>query len=510
MSPPTAPIPPAPPSAPSWPALAALGLDRATVWHGLRLALAAWLAFCAATALGLPNAFWAAMPVWVVAQNTRGLLIERGLWRLVGTMVGAAAGFALLATLPHTPLLLAALTLWVGLCAAGTHLIRGVLSYGAMLAGMTAAVVILPALLMPEHATALALSRVACTLIGVVTVTGVTGLFTPSAPRAAFQDELARTAHNIARLDAPPSPAREAEQLAALTRLDASLPLMLAGTLLHGPRLRARVETVLQAALAALAAWHVLALRPCGTAHERPHGRDDHDGDHGSDPVRQQLRQANALLLDTRRILQPTPITDEVDARRPAPLPLYRDWTRARQAGLLAGAATLAAAALGLLWPGPEGELAALGVCIFSMVLGSLPMPHLVAPKMLAGICVGVALATAYRFLVQPHASGGWLPLAATLAPFLIVGGLARASRRTWIALPALDANMCFMLASQAGMPPAGAAAIVHGSLALALAAGAVTLGALVAQDRPLRHALEARARLRSAWRALLATPAGS
>ncbi|MCR0984403.1 hypothetical protein [Roseomonas populi] len=43
--------------------LATLGLDRAALLHGLRLALAAAIAFAIASFLHVGNAYWAAMPV---------------------------------------------------------------------------------------------------------------------------------------------------------------------------------------------------------------------------------------------------------------------------------------------------------------------------------------------------------------------------------------------------------------------------------------------------------------
>ncbi|WP_367176936.1 FUSC family protein [Donghicola sp.] len=58
------------------------------------------MSFVVATALGVDHAFWAAMPVWVVAQPWRGVTMERALWRLVGTIVGGTAGLALLAVSP--------------------------------------------------------------------------------------------------------------------------------------------------------------------------------------------------------------------------------------------------------------------------------------------------------------------------------------------------------------------------------------------------------------------------
>lgn len=65
------------------------GLDRVGFGHAFRLAVAAWLAFAIASVLHVKNAYWAAMPIWVVAQSSRGLLFERAVSRVVGTLAGA-------------------------------------------------------------------------------------------------------------------------------------------------------------------------------------------------------------------------------------------------------------------------------------------------------------------------------------------------------------------------------------------------------------------------------------
>ncbi|WP_420342316.1 hypothetical protein [Paenirhodobacter sp.] len=41
---------------------------RAELLGAFRLGLAAWGAFAVASGLGIDHAFWASMPVWVVAQ----------------------------------------------------------------------------------------------------------------------------------------------------------------------------------------------------------------------------------------------------------------------------------------------------------------------------------------------------------------------------------------------------------------------------------------------------------
>ena len=73
--------------------------DGAATRRALLLALAALLSFAAASLLHVHNAYWAAMPVWVIAQPARGVLLERAVFRIVGTLAGAAVGFLLI----HAP-----------------------------------------------------------------------------------------------------------------------------------------------------------------------------------------------------------------------------------------------------------------------------------------------------------------------------------------------------------------------------------------------------------------------
>jgi len=68
-----------------------------------RLTLASVLAVAGATALSLQNPWWAAMAVWLIGPPSRGLLLERSLAQLLGTLLGAAGGLALLLAAPETP-----------------------------------------------------------------------------------------------------------------------------------------------------------------------------------------------------------------------------------------------------------------------------------------------------------------------------------------------------------------------------------------------------------------------
>jgi uncharacterized membrane protein YccC len=83
-----------------------------------RTTLAAIAAMAAASLLGLSHLHWAAMTVWLVAQPTRGLLLEKSFLRVAGTLSGAAVAFGLHSVFPDRTLaLVTGLTIWTGLCA---------------------------------------------------------------------------------------------------------------------------------------------------------------------------------------------------------------------------------------------------------------------------------------------------------------------------------------------------------------------------------------------------------
>ncbi|CAH2603347.1 conserved membrane protein of unknown function [Rhodovastum atsumiense] len=487
------------------------GLSRAEILHGCRLAFAAWLAFTIASFLHVENAFWAAMPVWVVAQSAKGLLLERAFYRIAGTLIGAAAGFGLLRLGGGPYMALALLGLWVGLAGALAQMLRGVHAYGAMMAGMSAAVVALPAVLNPALSYEFAIARVECTLVGVVVVTLVTALWTPDSPRAEFYGrvrQLGRDAVDFAAAvlrGLPPeaAEAREREILRELAEVQETASLVTAGSI-EGYRRLHHVQRLTLAALAVMAearaylarqqaaddaalAAHLSALAGTLLAPEPP--EPDLAPVVAADPA---LAEAVARLVAVEAAFRAEP--DSADARSFGSKVLYLapwlDVRLAAEAGLLAGGATTLAGMLGYASGWGPGELAALGICIFSMVLSSMPAPERFAPMMLKGVLAGVAAALLYRFLVQPHVTT--LPmLSLSLVPFLLAGGLARAARRT--AGPAIDANMCFMLAGQAVLPPVtDAFTILNETSALLLAAVVATTGFRFMPPRAPRQAARA------------------
>lgn len=149
-----------------------------------QLFVAAFGALAMATVLGLQNPFWAAMPVWVVAQAYRQDLVIRGVLRVLGTLVGALIGWIVLTQITGAMPQVALFALGVGFATLTAFLIGTVYSYGAMIVAITLAVVMLPGL---DHrlASGFVMDRIYCTLIGVVAVTVITFAFTPPRPEAA-------------------------------------------------------------------------------------------------------------------------------------------------------------------------------------------------------------------------------------------------------------------------------------------------------------------------------------
>ena len=475
----------------------ALRLDRPVVTRALVLALSAWLAFAIATFVHVQNAYWAAMPVWVVAQASRGVLVERALFRVLGTLLGAAVGFAILHVPVDPYVQFALLGMWVALNGGLTHVLRGVHGYGALLAGVTAAIVVIPAVLAPGASLEFATARVECTLIGVVVTTVITGLATPESPRQAFflrirslSADAVAFAAGVLRRGASRMGVEKRRILAEISEVEASARLVLAGSF-EGYRRLHDIDSLMVGLLGTMSA--AVALRP--DEHQRAAGTDDLA--HGLDPVAACLRSESSLpmgevprmaevpgaerladaverLLEANAALgRPLDGSTALPLRRElAVLAPHREWPQAGRTALASGAATFLAAALAHRVGSPLAVQAAVGVCIFSLVLGSMALPHHIAPKLLAGVVAGAFVAALYRLGVQP-AFPSPPGLLWTLAPFLLVGGFLRAHPRT--ALAGVDFNMCFLLASQAGATATpGTMEVIGGSAALAAAASLV------------------------------------
>ncbi len=177
--------------------LSIIGLDR----NGIRLAIgfsvAALLALSIAMAIGLDNPYWAGVAVWVTAgQPSRGLLLHRVLFRLLGTALGSAVGLFIV-YVAHQPILVVAmLVAWLTFCTAVGNLFRQFRAYAWFLSGYTAAIVVLPSYFDTAHLHHFAEARVISNFIGVFCVIAVVLALRPSLQDASVT-QINQTAANV-------------------------------------------------------------------------------------------------------------------------------------------------------------------------------------------------------------------------------------------------------------------------------------------------------------------------
>jgi uncharacterized membrane protein YccC len=182
-------------------------------------------------------------------------------FRIIGTALGAAVGFGILQVVGDPYLVLVLLGVWVAANAGLVHILRGVHGYGAMMSGMTAAIVVLPSVLAPEQSGAVALARLECTLIGVVVVTLVTGFWTPDSPRQEFHgrvrhlssDAVAFVAALLKDIPQEKGEALERRILREMGEVQATASLVTAGSI-EGYRRLHHVHALVTVSLAVMAA----------------------------------------------------------------------------------------------------------------------------------------------------------------------------------------------------------------------------------------------------------------
>jgi uncharacterized membrane protein YccC len=205
--------------------------------------IALWLAFY----LQLDSPYWAGMTIWMVSQPTPGMALSRGYYRFVGTIAGSIMGVVLIAFFAQTPeLFIVALALWVGATTVAANLLRNFRSYGAVLAGYTAAVVALGSYTHPNHTFEIAMARGSATCIGIASITFIILLLAPHQAYAKTRNRL-RDALGRAGTRAALSPTALTEQrmaigtplIAELIALDAEIEFAAA----ESPEFRIHADT---------------------------------------------------------------------------------------------------------------------------------------------------------------------------------------------------------------------------------------------------------------------------
>jgi len=138
--------------------------------------LALWLAM----RWGLEQPSWALMTAFIVAQPLSGMVVQKGLARLAGTLVGTVMSVLFIGLFAQTPgLFLLTLALWLALCTAASTQLRSAWAYAFVLAGYTAAIIALPAIDHPLQVFDQAVARCTEICLGIFCATASSALLWP-------------------------------------------------------------------------------------------------------------------------------------------------------------------------------------------------------------------------------------------------------------------------------------------------------------------------------------------
>jgi uncharacterized membrane protein YccC len=131
------------------------------------------------------------LTVALVMHPASGMVLAKGFYRAVGTLVGCGAAIALVGLFPQQrELLLVGMALWIGLCAAGASLYRNFMSYGFVLSGYTVAIVVLPVVQHPQALFDSAVMRVSEVMLGILVAGLVGDVLFPQRLRMALRQQL--------------------------------------------------------------------------------------------------------------------------------------------------------------------------------------------------------------------------------------------------------------------------------------------------------------------------------
>jgi uncharacterized membrane protein YccC len=153
----------------------ALGLRSLTgalpaVYYGTRIAASVSIALYASFFLQLDQPQWAGLTAIIVAQPVLGAALRKGVFRLIGTVAGAAAAVLLVILFPQSRTgFFLGLALWGALCGYAATALRNFAAYGGVIAGFTTAVIALDAINAPGQVLTIAISRASTITLGIVT-----------------------------------------------------------------------------------------------------------------------------------------------------------------------------------------------------------------------------------------------------------------------------------------------------------------------------------------------------
>ncbi|MCD7089223.1 FUSC family protein [Klebsiella quasipneumoniae] len=462
---------------------AALRSDGQAVIYAAKSFAAAMLAYYLALSIGLQRPSWAIITVYIVSQTSAGASLSRSVYRLVGTVVGAAATVIIVPTFVNQPILCSVvLALWIAGSLCLSLLERTPRGYAFLLAGYTASLIGFPAVSAPGTIFDLAVTRVEEIAIGILCAGLIHRFVLPVRIAGRFNSTLAQTlatarqriADTLAGKPVAAETLRLALSLQFLQGINHHLPWddglsvphrqarkaihdRLARLLIVNGELYDRLQRSgpppddLQALLAEAEAWLTgpQAARSVPSADgllsrcERLIVRYAADAQTMDEALRlslaRHLAEAIRLLQESERLAK------AVYRRRSPALPpdagaakgyvFHRDPLSALRTSFGAFVIILSGCLIwiGSAWPDGGTAVSILGVCCSLFASFDAPAAHLV--KYLIGCVWGVLFSLLYSFVLLPQVNEFAL-LAAVLAPvYLLAGSLQARPATTFMAM---------------------------------------------------------------------------
>lgn len=462
---------------------AALRSDGQAVIYAAKSFAAAMLAYYLALSIGLQRPSWAIITVYIVSQTSAGASLSRSVYRLVGTVVGAAATVIIVPTFVNQPILCSVvLALWIAGSLCLSLLERTPRGYAFLLAGYTASLIGFPAVSAPGTIFDLAVTRVEEIAIGILCAGLIHRFVLPVRIAGRFNSTLAQTlatarqriADTLAGKPVAAETLRLALSLQFLQGINHHLPWddglsvphrqarkaihdRLARLLIVNGELYDRLQRSgpppddLQALLAEAEAWLTgpQAARSAPSADgllsrcERLIVRYAADAQTMDEALRlslaRHLAEAIRLLQESERLAK------AVYRRRSPALPpdagaakgyvFHRDPLSALRTSFGAFVIILSCCLIwiGSAWPDGGTAVSILGVCCSLFASFDAPAAHLV--KYLIGCVWGVLFSLLYSFVLLPQVNEFAL-LAAVLAPvYLLAGSLQARPATTFMAM---------------------------------------------------------------------------
>jgi uncharacterized membrane protein YccC len=162
-------------------------IRHAALAFSLRKFAAAMLAFAIALRLDMPRPYWAMASVYITSSQLTGATWSKAVYRMLGTLIGAAGTIALIPNLVNAPELLSLATaLWVGICLYLSLIDGTPRSYVFILSGYTVALLGLPVLSSPELTFDIVTARVQEIMLGIICASVVSMLVLPRSVASAI------------------------------------------------------------------------------------------------------------------------------------------------------------------------------------------------------------------------------------------------------------------------------------------------------------------------------------